>query len=427
MSTSRYKLFFPLCLLITLLINLGFQEQIASLISPGWAVDKSRSEYNEIENPLLPRLAELSSEKNIKLIVPPITKVYSFNPPTRFSLMSMMPKDAFTNKIDILFVGDSTLMWGFDHRQAAYNSGLRTAQISFGQNVPDKYLAAFTTLLARCVLSPDGIIVLSYSYRGLAGNRPSRPADIDLQESVQLKNCSDLNKEMNEQVDEKTNPFLDNASYKSIILDTLIVKTDSWIPLSSTRIGWKTFFPDKYETARRKYLVWQSGLKVVWQGDIDYWNYRQLNPKKAIKDWLEKEKSMPDDYRDASKINMRLWNQETVGRPVCHVLPPTSNDQDYRFGLWRDWTQSRCLLDFGTIIYNQLNIAELKVIDKHHYMEESGFIMAASIGKLLSTKRKTILDNAKKPGTSHQKTRERMAGEADHQQPREVAPGVWLR
>jgi hypothetical protein len=427
MPTSRYQFLFLLCLLVTLLINLAFQEQIANLISPGWIVDKSRSEHNEIENPLLPRLAELSSEKGIKLIVPPITKLFSFNPWNSFSLMSMIPKDAFTNKIDILFIGDSTLMWGFDHRQAAYNSDLRTAQISFGQNVPDKYLAGFTTLLARCVLSPDGIIVLSYSYRGLAGKRASRPADIDVRESVQLKNCSDLNEAMNEKVDENPNPFLDNASYKSIFLDTLIVKTDSWIPLSSTRIGWKNFFPDKYEVDRRKFLVWQAGLKVVWQGDNIYWNYRQLNPKKAVKDWLEKEKSMPDDFRDAGKINMRAWSQEIVGRPICHVLPPTSNDQDYRFGLWRDWTQSRCLLDFGTIIYNQLNITKLKMVDRHHYMEESGLLMAASIGKLLGAERQKIVANAEIHGTSPTKTGKRVVGKSDYEQPREVAPGIWLR
>jgi hypothetical protein len=427
MSTSRYQFLFLLCLLVTLLINLAFQEQIASLISPDWIVDKSRSEHNEIENPLLPRLAELSNEEGIELIVPPITKIFAFNPPTRFSLMSMIPKDAFTNKIDVLFVGDSTLMWGFDHRQAAYNSGLRTAQISFGQNTPDNDLAAFTALLARCVVSPDGIIVLSYSRRGLAGNRPSRPVDIDVRESVQLKDCSDLDEAMNEKVNEKPNPFLDNSSYKSNFLDTLIVKTDSWIPLSSARIGWKSFFPDKHETDRSNFLVWQPGLKVVWRGDHGYWNYRQLNPKKAIKDWLEEEKSMPDDYRDAGKINMRVWNQEIVGRPVCHVLPPTSTDEDFRFGLWRDWTRSRCLLDFGTIIYNQLNIAKIKVTGRHHYMEESGLIMAASIGKLLGAERQKIIDNAEIPGTSPAKTGKRMVGKSEFQQPREVAPGIWLR
>jgi hypothetical protein len=411
-------------LLATLVVNMVWQEQIAGVIYPAWTTSEPELSGKEVANPLAPIVTQLR-EQGIDLVIPAMTALFKTSPPTRFSLLSMLPSDSLVNKIDVLFVGDSTLMWGFDHRQVAHNSGLRTAQISFGQNIPDSDLAWFTRLLAKCVIAEDGIIVLSYGVKGLAGDRPNRPIDQEVQRSTEMHSCDDLADSMQGEVSVPASPITDLARYKAVVLDKLVLSTDGVTPFWSARIGWKNFFPDKREKQNRWYLVWQSGLKVPWQGSVDHWYFRQFDANKASADWKKKRTELSAEYSEAGRAKMQAWNGSQIGRPVCHVLPPTSSNEDFRFGLWRDWTSSRCLLDFGSIAKSQLGITELKIIDKHHYAEESGLVMAAAVGKLLKSEYLTIARSAAVIKTSTEASDR--AEKQPPATPREIEAGVWIR
>jgi len=424
MQINNFSAPFLFVLLATLIVNMVWQEQIADAIYPAWTTSEPGLGGEEVANPLAPIVAQLR-EQGIDLVIPAMTTLFKTNPPTQFPLLSMLPSDSLVKKIDVLFVGDSTLMWGFDHRQVARNSGLHTAQISFGANTPDSDLAWFTRLLAKCVVAEDGIIVLSYSQKGLAGQRTSRKIDQEVQMSAEMHSCDDLADAMQGDVAVQASPITDLASYKAVVLDKLVLATDSVTPFWSARIGWKNFYPDKRQKQNTSYLVWQSGLKIPWQGSFGHWHFRQLDTNKASADWKKKQTELSAEYIETGRANMQEWNGSQIGRPVCHILPPTSINEDFRFGLWRDWTSSRCLLDFGSIAKNQLGITELKIIDKHHYAEESGLVMAAAVGKLLKSEHSTIARSAAVIKTSTE------ASDSNEIQPaatpREIETGVWIR
>jgi hypothetical protein len=424
MQHKNVSIAFLFVLFGTLVANMIWQEKIADAIYPAWSANVSGPDSREVANPLAPKVEQLRKQ-GIDLVIPAKTRLFETNPATTFSLLSMLPENALTQKIDVLFVGDSTLMWGFDHRQVAHNSGLRTAQISFGQNTPDSGLAWFTRLLAQCVMADDGIVVLSYSQKGLVGQRANRPIDAEVRASVELQNCTDLAEAMQGDTSVPANPLTDLARYKTVVLDELVQATNAVTPFWSARIGWTNFFPDKRDKKYIKYLVWQNGLKIPWQADFDYWRFRQLDTDKASADWQIKQAELSAEDRKTGRGYMQAWNGSQIGRPVCHVLPPTSVDEDFRFGLWRDWTSSRCLLDFGSIAESQLGVTELKVIDKHHYGEESGLVMAAAVGKLLKTEHTKIAGSAAVLGTTRDKSK--TAEGFTDPAPTEIAVGVWIR
>jgi hypothetical protein len=76
-----------------------------------------------------------------------------------------------------------------------------------------------------------------------------------------------------------------------------------------------------------------------------------------------------------------FWHGGSLGRPVCHVIPPTVRPEKHRRVLWHTWSQSECLLDFGEILWATTGLEELPMQGQHHYAGAGGLIMATALGR----------------------------------------------
>jgi len=308
-------------------------------------------------------------------------------------LLELMGANDMQEKFDFLFIGDSTLAWGFDTTQTELDTEFRPALIAFGMNPPDETLARFAALFARCYLKEDGLVFVSYGAKAAGGYRAGRAIDLQLEELVaDYADCGELAALLAGTPPPLQDTLLNREAYKEAVLTPLSEAAANLLPFRSLQLGWSDYFPFVDQREPDEFLVWDPRFRIPYNREFDTWAYEPFDTEAAMQDWrqiLQTEdwalwtRSDSYDYAEIARSNLAYWDAEFMGRTVCHVLPTTITNENYRFGMWLEWSDSRCLLHLGTVIHDQLNVDTLKMIDSHHFGEESGLLAASAVGKLL--------------------------------------------
>ncbi len=372
-------------LLIVCLVNISFQEKIAALIKEDWAEQGSLDQpVRSIRNPLEEQLREYAA-MGIGFRLPAQVLLEEGNRGPYANILELIPNDSFENKLDVLFVGDSTISWGFDHTQFEQHSGLRTASLSFGLNVPDEDLANFVSLVAKCAMNDDGLIILSHSLRVLGQERGARPQDEDVRRiSTTVDGCTALRRTLIGEPAAQSNLLTNRNRYDEEVLRGLEERLDPLNPLWSARIGWNDFSPDE-DAAQGDdllFLRWDPAFRVPYQREgFPSWRYRSLDLEQSRRGWSRMRSRIDSGSDSNEKRNLALWDHEHIGKTVCHILPITIRDESLRYWMWAEWTNSRCLLNYSDIVKDVYDIQSLEMESHHHYGNAGGLIMAAALGE----------------------------------------------
>lgn len=303
-------------------------------------------------------------------------------------------------KLDVLFVGDSSISWGFDFTQFARQSELRTASLSFALNVPDNHLATFVRRLVGCFMQKNGIVILSYSWRILSlASRPSRTQDQFIFDGAGLADCHRLVALFDARkppVGAAAFPdaLWNRKAYGSILLDPLQTAAGRLIPLSSARIGVadmiQRFHPSPATPFPVSFLRWHPSFRIPLVDDPKFWRYREFDDSRALRDWVSFKNSRKTRTMDRWRERVSTWNREFIGRKVCVALPMTMEDQSWRYGEWKELGRSSCLLNYPEILAETTGIIQLPMQGNYHYANFGGLIMADALGRYF--KRNRVLD-----------------------------------
>jgi len=389
-------------ILLVFMANIFFQHDIANLLNKNWR--NVQADEKMIPNPLMDEVERLKKQ-GIKLNVPDRVDFEATNKQPHRNIFDFFDIDDFNDKIDVLFIGDSTISWGFDYQQFEFASGLKAASFSFGLNVPDRHLVTFASLLARCVVDDAGIVILSHS-RGMFGaKRKNRKQDRDIKKvAANAHNCADLKNLIKKHSANTAKPgirdiLLDREEYNRLVLDALEEHMHGLIPLWSARIGWQDYFPKKEEAEHglQSFLRWDPAFRVPLEKKPNRWKYRRLNVDRSKRNWKKMLKHSKRNYAKKTIRKLKSWSEKEIGRTVCHVLPISIRDESYRYWMWSKWTQSRCLLNYAEIVSKQYGIRKLELQKNHHYANTSGLIMASALGKFFKENIETLRNLKGKP------------------------------
>ena len=391
------KLSFFVILLSTLILNLMFQQRIADWIDPDW--NAGAFEDGGEVTVSFPNADHSSLPEGLRLDIPAKATLEVGNKGPYRDTQAMM--EGLEEKIDVLFVGDSTVSFGFDYHQFELNSGLIARSLTFGLNVPDQLLAQVVTGIAHCFMSKNGVVILSFSDAVLGRERAARPEDNNIRAAAQLGNdCGKLANfwrtkkaqvrgpgtqivENTEGSESTLGVLLDRKEYNQQVFDKLVDSAASISPFWSARISLFDFVMpkpatngtgDKKEQKQSDYFRWDPAFGVQFGENFKTWQNRPV----SIVDV-----GVSDDVLNAPtrRKNLSVWSTEKIGVPVCTVFPITIEDEIQRYAEWLHWGSSSCLLVYPNILGRMGVDQDLDMQSNHHFGNQSGLIMAAALGK----------------------------------------------
>lgn len=306
-------------------------------------------------------------------------------------------------KLDVLFVGDSTISYGFSYEQFAKSSGLVTGCIAFGLNVPDEYLAGAVKKIAQCAMKKDGVIILSFGWHVFSKKeRLNREKDnlIKLIADDRISTCE----EIAGIVTARWRDF--NAFKKKYTIWNILLSVDRYNAgvrrplkdflerhsfLHPLHLNVAQLAPQLDDMRYRKktpalqrlvFLQWDPAFKVLFnKGDLkkDHWHYSEFIKKQALEDFNGYAADNPGRVSQYQE-NMTYWCPEYIGRKVYEALPITVKNEDYRYILWKKYSKTDALLNYKQILKSVSNITGLQMSGNHHFKSMSGLYMARALG-----------------------------------------------
>ena len=309
-------------------------------------------------------------------------------------------------KLDVLFVGDSTVSWGFSYEQFSKSSGLVTGCIAFGLNIPDKFLAVAVKKIAQCSMKKDGLIILSFGWHASSKkNRLNRKKDNFIKQigSNQVGGCDEIDDMVAGQIN-NSGGLKQHYPVGDVLLSVDLYNAEVRRPLKRFLEEHSLLHPLHLNIAqvapqlddikdRRKalaqrktvFLQWDPAFKVLFnKSDLekDNWHYSEFIKKQALEDFNGYAANNPERVRQYQE-NMTCWRPEFIGRKVYEALPITVNDEDYRYILWKKYSPTDALLNYEQILKTESNITRLQMSGNHHFKNMSGFYMARALGLFL--------------------------------------------
>lgn len=396
---NRFHARFILVLAATLVANLWFQKNVADFIFPD---RECRSCDSEPVNDVPAFMSVYSDggalERHLEL--PRHAVLERGNHGATREMSGLIDLDG--RKLDVLFVGDSSVSWGFDFTQFARQSELRTASLSFGMNVPDNHLAALVRHLVECFMQEDGVVILSYSWRVLsAAIRLNRTQDRFIIDGARLTDCHRLVALFDSgkpiaSASAFPEALWNRRAYGSILLSPLQTAAGRLIPLSSARIGVANMVerfqsPAAATSDPITFLRWHPSFRIPLVDNLKFfWRYREFDDDRALRDWDSFKKSNESLIIKRRSERLYTWRREFIGRKVCVASPITVMDESWRYGEWKEFGRSDCFLNYSEIFAETTGMTKIPMQDNHHFANFGGLIMADALGRYFKQNR--VLD-----------------------------------
>ena len=397
------KLSFFAVLLSTLVLNLMFQKDIAGRIKPDW--NETGVEHGGTVLFPFSSADQLGLPESLILDIPPAATLEIGNwGPFKDTRVLMQ---GLEEKIDVLFVGDSSVSWGFDYHQFEVNSGLVARSLSYGLNVPDKFLARVVNGIAHCFMRKNGLVILSFANSVVGRKRGARPQDKTIRKAADLGNdCSKVSKFWLTQNEEaKTRGtlklLLDREGYNRHVFNRIVDAISKTSPFWSARINLYYFIwpkldidgaDNKANKRKYKFLRWDPAFRVPLGENFNTWKNKSVE----MIDVGISEK-VPNSKR--RRENLSLWSDEQIGVPVCTAIPITRKAEIHRYAEWLHWGSNSCLLVYPNILRQVGVEQDLEMQSNHHFGNQSGLIMAAALGRYFNTHQvmKTYIERGSQP------------------------------
>lgn len=390
---NKARPLFFLLLATTLVANSAFQKAVADFVFPGWEFRCCETDLvSNVPDFLRSYAGDDDFERLLEL--PQEASLERGNHGPTEDMSSLLDLEGRT--LDVLFVGDSTVSWGFDHTQFQRASGLETASLAFGMNLPDEHLATLVTNLARCFLHPNGVVVLSYSWGLLSRpSRGDRAQDRFIVDTARLRDCDQLARAFDTSTADLERPRAGDAlwnrsAYEATVLAPLRAKVGSFLPFWSARIGVLDLARRASpEEARKRHLFlrWHPSFRVPLLDQPDSWVYRPLDRSAALREWHAFTATAEPRKLERRRERLARWSRESIGRSVCVALPITVQDESMRYGEWLEIGKSACMIDYAEVVRGAAGLTRLPMGVNQHYANLGGLIMAHSLGRYFRDER----------------------------------------
>ena len=306
----------------------------------------------------------------------------------------------------ILFVGDSTISWGFSLDLFETMVGQKVHAFTFGLNVMDEALLLATERIVECYYSTPPTVMVSHSLGSMGKlERLSRDADQIVLDISRAKDCDAVHTLVSDNRKEILAPSSEGAPALNVQQDMVSGEHTSQLGAVNLKVAdlldfkkyraniathkpempklshvrlYKILEPNKFkeiDSSDWSFYRWRPEIRIPvrWNGIYDYWRPVSAEAEQVIKE--EYERLYP---KDIHRVMVR--HQEWAKKDACFILPITISGESK---LRRSFlpSGSSCRIDFTSILLAQKRQPRIKMQSNHHFAFTGGVIFAAIAGK----------------------------------------------
>lgn len=378
--------------LASVAVTLAVVSPIADSIHPSWR--EERASYGGTEaHPLLRRFLSEPVLRDMDLRHAASGR-FQRRPESLWHMKALRPR---REKLDVLFVGDSTVAWAIDPQTVGEQSGLSVGHLAFEGNKLGQADVALLPWLASCLLKPDGLLIAGYAWHGIVFRRGENQG-WNAQEKAWIEALKGHDPKsdcewFSSYVRQKGGWLEPPPAYtfqgyvdRRDEIEQRIIRA---LPVESPYLSLRQIWHGKAPTSGNE----EGGVgSFFWHGDDVITRVNDYGDKidATLRNrWAE---DVPPSEQDRAKLTKAFATLESFAqsRRFCWLTMVADADNQQRQQetgklavARRELVPSACLLDVAQLLVEHVGVAQVRLQGTIHPAETTGQLISIALGREL--------------------------------------------